>query len=157
MLKSNVVNSPSPDARFPCQMIHVLLRVAVWVLILGGAYLVFGPDLFDSSPEPSPFANESPLYLPPAKTRRESELEASSKERSLTSNESEEFRDLVRQRQSGFWQQQGVTVDEALAGIKTGRRAELASILQGRGLTREEITTFLFVVDRDQPGLLADR
>ena len=52
-------------------MIHVGLRILVWVLVLGIGYLVFGPQLFDSSDHANPFDNRAELFLPPAKTQRE--------------------------------------------------------------------------------------
>ena len=141
----------------PITMLHVLLRIIVWVLVLGGAYLVFGPTVFDSSPEPSPFASDSPLFLPPAKTQREYELEQAGNGRALDDDEAAEYRELREQRQARFWQRGGTTVEEALAGIRTERKSALARILGERGLTREEVAIYLFVVERDRPALLTDR
>ena len=138
-------------------MVHVLLRIAVWVVILGVGYLLFGPGLFDSSAPSNPLASDAPLFLPAAKTAREIELETLLGERALDADESAEYRDLVRERQAAFWQRQGVSVEEALAGTGKGRRARLARILEERGLTREEAAVFLLVVERDRPALLADR
>jgi len=138
-------------------MVHVLLRILVWVLVIGVGYLVFGPDGFDSSPEPAPFEHQAAIFLPPAKTGRESALEDAATRGPLTRAESEELLTLSRQRQSDFWQQQGTSVTEALAGVRTGRKAQLLGILQERGLSREEAGVFLVVVERDRPDLLADR
>ena len=64
-------------------MVQVLLRVAVWVLVLGGAYLVFGPQVFDSSGNNNPFQSGSEIFLPPEKTQREIEYERTQKEKEL--------------------------------------------------------------------------
>ena len=56
-------------------MIHVLLRIAVWVAVFGIGYLLFGPQLFDSPRSSNPFASKATLFLPPAKSDREFEYE----------------------------------------------------------------------------------
>ncbi|MCG6966365.1 MAG: hypothetical protein LJE59_07635 [Chromatiaceae bacterium] len=138
-------------------MIHVLLRVAVWVIVLAIGYLLIGPGVFDSSPADSPFQSDSKIFLPPAKSQRQFEYDEIQKERSLNAEESAEYRKLVQERESRFWQQQGVSVEEALSGVKTQRKARLAEILQERGMSREEAAVFFLVLERDHPELLADR
>jgi len=138
-------------------MIHVLLRVAVWVSIFGIGYLVFGPQLFDSSRGMNPFENSSQMFLPPAKSRREIEYEKMMDERKLGPDESADYLSLVRERESGFWQQEGVSVEEALSGVKSNRKAHLASILVERGLSKDEMAVFFMVLERDRPALLTDQ
>jgi hypothetical protein len=138
-------------------MIHVLLRIAVWVVVLGIGYLVLGPQVFDSSPSQSPFESNSKIFLPPARSERETEYEAVRKERNLRPEEAAEYQSLVRERESRFWQREGVSVEEALFGINTQRKARLAEILEQRGLSKEESLVFLMVVERDHPALLADQ
>lgn len=138
-------------------MLQVLLRVAVWVVVLGVGYLLFGSQLFDSSSSNNPFGVESTIFLPPSKSVRERHYEAISGERALTAEEEAEYRGLERERNAGFWQQQGVSVEEALAGVDSNRKEHLATILQQRGLSSDEISVFLFVVERDAPALLVDR
>ena len=36
-------------------MVHLLLRFAVWVVVIGFGYLVLVAGLFDSTPDDSPF------------------------------------------------------------------------------------------------------
>lgn len=138
-------------------MVQVLLRIAVWVIVLGVGYLVFGPGVFDSSPGGNPVAGNSTLFLPPAKSARELEYDTISQERALSPEESTEYLQLVRQRTSRFWQQEGVSVEEALSGVTSQRKARLVEILRERGLGGEEIGSFLIVVERDHPDLLADQ
>lgn len=138
-------------------MVHLLLRIGVWVLVLGVGYLVFGPDLFDTSPDGNPLAGHSTLYLPPHKSPRYLEYEAISQQRALNPEELAEYQHLVQQREARFWQQDGVSVEEALSGVHSGRKKRLVEILQGRGMSSEEISVFLLVVERDSPALLADR
>lgn len=137
-------------------MIQVLLRVAVWVLVLGIGYLVIGPKMFDSSEPNSPFASGSALFLPPAKTDREVEYEARAGEAELSAAELAEYRRLIQERKSKFWQREGVSVEQALSGVNMGRRERLAEILEQRGLSKDEVSVFLHVVERDHPMLLAD-
>ena len=137
-------------------MIQVLLRIAVWLVVLGIGYLVFGPGAFDSSKSSSPFETDASLYLPPARPQRLVDYEALRSERPLTAEESAEYAALVKDRQSTFWQREGVTVEEALSGVKTGRGAHLAKLLEERGLSPDEISVFFVVVERDHPSLLAD-
>lgn len=138
-------------------MIHVLLRIAVWVLVLGIAYLVFGPQLFDSSPNNNPFENSSEIYLPPAKTERQIEYEKTLKEGGLEPEDLADYQALSRHREANFWQQEGVSVEEALSGIKRQRKQRLIEILEQRGMSRDESAIFLMVVERDHPGLLSDQ
>ena len=139
------------------KMIHVLLRIAVWVAVFGIGYLVFGPQLFDSSHSTNPFESSSAIFLPPAKSAREIEYEEEMKKRKLESEEAEEYQSLVPARESEFWQREGVSVEEALSGVKKQRRQRLASILQQRGLSNDESAIFLMVVQRDHPALLEDQ
>lgn len=138
-------------------MIHVLLRIAVWVIVIGVGYLVFGPQLFDSSRNASPFQSDAKIFLPPARSERQRELETMLDENGLGPEESAEYQSIVRERQAGFWQQEGTAVEEALSGVKTHRREHLIALLQERGLSQEELFVFLAVVERDHPTLLADR
>ena len=138
-------------------MTHFLIRIAVWLVILGGAYLVFGPQLFDSSRGDNPFASTTEIFLPPAKSEREIALEALMAGRWLEPGEAEEYRSLVRERRSRFWQREGVSVEQALSGIRRGRKQRLADLLAQRGLSPDDAAVFLTVVERDHPELLADR
>lgn len=138
-------------------MIHVLLRIAVWVTVFGVAYLVFGPQLFDSSRNANPFESGSEIFLPPAKTQRELKYEGLISQRKLGPEESAEYLSLVREREAGFWQQEGLSVEEALSGVNNRRIEHLAAVLEQRGLSKEESTIFLMVVKRDRPDLLEDR
>lgn len=138
-------------------MIHVLLRIGVWLAVFGIGYLVFGPQLFDSSRTANPFESDSTMFLPPAKSDREIEYEELSKERSLDPDESAEYQSLVLGRESNFWQSGGVSVEEALSGVKTQRKQHLASILEQRGMSYEESAIFFMVLERDHPALLRDQ
>ena len=138
-------------------MVHLLLRIAVWVVVLGIGYLLFGPGLFDSTPDESPFESSSTIFLPPPKSQLHLEYDEISRERALTAEELADYRSLVQERESRFWQQQGVSVEQALAGVQTQRKERLATILEQRGLTKEEAVVFFFVVERDHPALLKDR
>jgi hypothetical protein len=144
-------------AREEGKMIQVLLRIAVWVLVLGGGYLVFGPQLFDSSGKDNPFESDSKIFLPPQKTKPQIDYERIMQERRLQPEELAEYQALSQKREANFWQQAGVSVEEALSGIQRQRKQSLAKILQQRGMSRDEIAIFLMVVERDHPGLLADR
>lgn len=138
-------------------MIHVGLRILVWMLVLGIGYLVFGPRLFDSSDHASPFDNRAELFLPPAKTQRELEYEDLRQRRTLSPEELTEYEALVRNRRAAFWKGSDLSVAEALSGVATQRKAHLAALLRQRGLTDEEVGVFLTVVGRDQPALLVDK
>lgn len=138
-------------------MIHVILRITIWVLVLGIGYLVLGPEVFDSSSRESPFQGQAQIFLPPAKSPRLLEYEQARQQRALSAEEQAEYRRLVQERQSRFWQQEGVSVEEALSGIKTHRQEHLATILEQRGVSPEEAAIFFLVLDRDHPELLADR
>ena len=139
------------------KMIHVLLRIAVWVAVFGIGYLVFGPELFDSSHSTNPFESNSKIFLPPAKSAREIKYEEVMKKRKLEPGEAAEYQSLVVTRKSKFWQQEGVSVEEALSGVKKQRKQRLTSILQQRGLSNDESAVFLMVVQRDHPALLEDQ
>lgn len=138
-------------------MIHVALRIAVWVVILGGAYLLFGPELFDSSRGENPFETAEAIYLPPAKSAQEREYERLAEAGQLSPADQQAYLALVKERQAQFWQRSGTTVADSLTGVETGRLPYLVQRLEERGLSADEIRVFLGVVQRDQPGLLADR
>lgn len=137
-------------------MIHVLLRVAVWVAVFGIGYLVFGPQLFDSSQSANPFETDARMFLPPAKPPRQLQYEEAMKSRRLGPEELADYRSLVLERESNFWQREGVTVEETLSGVKTQRKAYLAKILAQRGMSKEESVIFFMVIERDHPALLVD-
>jgi hypothetical protein len=138
-------------------VVQVLLRIAVWVLVLGIGYLLFGPGLFDSSGGSSPFERDAVLFLPPPRSQRLVALDRVRRERVLDPGEVAEYRLLVEQRQSAFWQRDGLSVAQALSGVSTDRRAELLRLLEQRGATSEEAAVFLLVAERDHPDLLRDR
>lgn len=138
-------------------MIQVVLRILVWLLVFGIGYLVFGPTLFDSSDGVNPFENPATIYLPAEKTEQQLAYEKLIDERQLTPEESADYLSLVRERESGFWRQEGVSVEQALADVTQGRKARLVEILEQRGLSREEMAVFFAVVERDNPTLLEDR
>ena len=138
-------------------MIQFFARIAVWVLVIGFGYLLFGPELFDSSHSENPFTNDATLFLPPVKTQRLIEYEAILNERALSEQEADEYRSLVRDRQSRFWQGGGMSVEDALADVKTGRKGRLIEILVQRGMSQNELAIFFMVLERDHPVLLADR
>lgn len=138
-------------------MIHVVLRVLVWVLVLGIGYLVFGPQLFDSSDTANPFGRSSTLFLPPAKQQREIEFEHALERRGLSTKERAEYEALVQARRANFWKGEDTSVEEALAGITTNRSFHLMDLLEQRGWSRQEAAMFLTVVRRDNPELLKDR
>ena len=138
-------------------MIHVLLRIAVWVVVFGIGYLVFGSHLFDSSQSANPFESGSTIFLPPAKSDRQNEYEELMQTRKLDSDELAEYRSLASERESKFWQREGVSVEEALSGVERQRKRHLASILEQRGMSNEESAIFFMVVERDHPALLDDQ
>ncbi|MCW9078905.1 MAG: hypothetical protein OQK74_07005 [Gammaproteobacteria bacterium] len=138
-------------------MIHVLLRIAVWVMVFGIGYLVFGSQLFDSSQSADPFESATTIFLPPAKSDRQIEYEELMKMRKLEPEEFAKYRSLVLERESKFWQREGVSVEEALSGVKKQRKQYLASILEQRGMSIDESAIFFMVVERDHPALLDDR
>ncbi|MBT8429799.1 MAG: hypothetical protein KJN79_07790, partial [Gammaproteobacteria bacterium] len=79
------------------------------------------------------------------------------KTRKLEPEEFAQYQSLVRQRESKFWQREGVSVEEALSGVKSQRKQHLASILEQRGMSVDESAIFLMVVARDHPALLEDQ
>ena len=138
-------------------MIHVVLRVLVWVAVLGVGYLVFGPQLFDSSETANPFGRSSTLFLPPAKQQREIEFERMIEQRGLGAKERAEYDALVQARRANFWKGEDTPVEEALADVTTQRSIYLMSLLEQRGWSRQEAAMFVTVVRRDHPELLEDR
>lgn len=137
--------------------IHLLLRIGVWVAVLGIGYLVFGPGLFDSADSNNPFHNRSQLYLPPPKPARLIEYEHRMGGNKLGPTERAEYQSLAREWKARFWKGEDVTVEEALSGVKDHRGERLAAILKERGLSRNEISVFFMMVQRDRPSLLEDR
>jgi len=137
-------------------VIHVLLRIAVWVAVFGIGYLVFGPQLFDSSQSANPFETDARMFLPPAKLPRQLGYEEAMKARRLEPEELADYQSLVLERESKFWQREGVSVEEALSGVKTERKEYLAKILSERGMSKDESVIFFMVIERDHPALLAD-
>lgn len=137
-------------------MIHVLLRVAVWVSVFAVGYLIFGPELFDSSDGKSPFTTETRLYLPPAKPQQLIEYEAAFAAGKLAPDAQADYRAMLKAYQAEFWQGRDLSVSEALAGVERGRRAHLTDLLADRGLSGQEAGIFMMVVDRDKPELLRD-
>lgn len=138
-------------------MIHVLPKVVVWLVVIGAAYLIFGPQSFDSSGGGDPLRNaSSQLYLPPAKSERlvgyEQRLEAGQ----LQPEEFSEYQAVAKAYQASFWKGNGLSVEEALSGVDSHRIEHLASILAERGLSKEEASIFFTVLMRDHPELLED-
>ncbi len=138
-------------------MIQVLLRIAIWLIVLGIGYLMIGPQVFDSSGNASPFKSVSALYLPPPRSPRLAEYETLAQQRPLNPDEMADYRALDKSRNATFWQQQGISVESALADVTSQRRQHLVTLLQQGGATNEEIATFLLVAGRDHPDLLKDR
>ncbi|MCP5299848.1 MAG: hypothetical protein H6954_09085 [Chromatiaceae bacterium] len=138
-------------------MTHVIVRIVIWALIIGAAYLYFGPKGLDSSGGDGMFENASPMYLPPPRSPRLVELEGLAEQGSLTSGQTAELQSLQQQRLSGFWAGSGQTVEAALAEVPVQRRVRLAEILQQRGLTPDEMAAFFIVLNRDHRTLLDDR
>lgn len=139
-------------------MIHVALKIGVWLCLLGVFYLVFGPQAFDSSNLADPLQNASSrIYLPPTKPPRLVELENRLHGGGLQADETSEFRSLAREYQGRFWKGDGVTVEQALSGVREQRRQRLLELLKERGLTDEEVSVFWAVLNRDHPAMLADR
>ena len=139
-------------------MIHVLPKIVVWLVVIGIAYWIFGPKSFDSSGGGNPLQNvSSQLFLPPAKSERlvgyEQRLEAGQ----LQPEEFPEYQALAKAYQGRFWEGNGMSVEEALSGVKNHRVENLASILSERGLSKEERFVFFTVLKRDHPELLEDR
>ena len=139
-------------------MIHVLPKIAVWLLVIGGAYLIFGPQSFDSSGGGNPLQNgSSQLYLPPAKSDRLMSYERRLEAGQLRPAEFAEYQALAKTHQSSFWEGDGLSVEQALSDVENNRSEHLASILAKRGLSNEEQAVFFTVLKRDHPELLEDR
>lgn len=138
-------------------MLHIALRLLLWIAVLVAGYLLLGPDGFDSSGDANPFATQEPLYLPPVRPARLIELEQAMQEGATDATAMAEYQALVRERQAGFWKGDGLTLESALAGVERGRRDRLIGLLRERGASDEEISVFLGVVARDRPKLLVDR
>lgn len=139
-------------------MIHVLPKIVVWLLVLGVAYFIFGPQGFNSSREGNPLKDgSSELFLPPAKSERLMSYERRLEAGRLQPAEFSEYQALAKAHQSSFWQGSGMSVEEALSGVSKNRSGHLASMLSERGLSKEEQSIFFTVLKRDNPGLLEDR
>lgn len=138
-------------------MVQVWLRVGVWVMVFGIAYLMFGPQFFDGSRSANPVGSHTQLYLPPAKSMRETELAQLAEQGRLDAAQQAEYVDLREGRQARFWQGDGTSVEQALAGVATQRKAHLAALLRQRGLSDLEAGLFMMAVERDYPRLLEDR
>ena len=138
-------------------MIYVLLKIAVWVLVIGIGYFVFGPQGINSSDGGNTLQNASTqLFLPPAKSERLKGYERSLAAGELQPAEYGEYQALSKAHQSSFWKGSELSVEQALSGVKNHRSEHLASILQKRGLSMEELSIFFTVLKRDHPELLAD-
>ena len=61
-----------------------------------------------------------------------------------------EYRSLVCGRQSRFWQDGGVSLEEVLAGVITERKARLIEILIKRGMSEDKLAIFFTVLERDR-------
>ena len=139
-------------------MILVIPKILVWLLVIGGAYLIFGPQSFDSSGGGNSLQNESaPLFLPPAKSDRLISYERRLEAGQLQPAEFVEYKTLAKTHQSSFWEGDGLSVEEALFEVKINRSEHLASLLAKRGLSKEEQAIFFTVLKRDHPELLEDR
>jgi hypothetical protein len=139
-------------------MIYVLPKIAVWLLVIGGAYWMLGPQSFDSSREENALQHQSPqLFLPPAKPDRLLSYERRYEAGRLEPSEFSEYQALVNAYQDSFWEGDGLSVEEALSEVKEKRGEGLASLLAERGLTREEQAIFMTVLMRDHPEILDDR
>ena len=136
-------------------MIHVLPKIVVWLVLIGGAYLIFGPQSFDSSGGADTLhTGASQLFLPPAKPERLLRYERRLKTGQLQAAEFSEYQTLVKTYRSKFWVGDGLSVEEALSGVEDSRDEHLASILEERGLSKEEQSIFFTVLKRDHPELL---
>lgn len=138
-------------------MIQVSLRIAVWLIVIGIGYFIFGPELFDGPGNNKQLTDGRPLFLPPVKQHRLVELENLLNKGTLSGNEVREYQSLVQERRSSFWTGKETSVEAALAGIKSGRKHRLIEILSERGLSGDELAVFLTVVQRDHAHLLEDR
>lgn len=139
-------------------MIHVWLKIGVWVAVFGIGYLVFGPQLFDSSGVGGPVqGSASQLFLPPAKPKRLIDYERRLALGQLETDEFPEYQALSKAHQGSFWEGGEVSVEQALAGVKHHRGQHLAAILEERGLSKAEQSIFFTVLKRDYPDLLEDR
>jgi hypothetical protein len=139
-------------------MIQVLPKIVLWVVLIGMAYAVFGPQTFNSSGSGNPLnGSPSQLYLPPAKPERLIVYEQRLSLGTLQPEEFSAYQALSRKHQASFWDGQDKTVEEALSGVTQDRGDYLAAILDERGLSKEEQSIFFTVLKRDHPGLLEDR
>lgn len=136
-------------------MIHVLPKIVVWLVLIGGAYLAFGPQSFDSSGGVDTLhTGSSQLFLPPAKSKRLLRYERRLEAGQLQAAEFSEYQALVKTYRRKFWAGDGLSVKEALSGVEGNRVERLASILEERGLSEEERSIFFTVLKRDHPELL---
>jgi len=153
-----VATSAASNDGVEINMIHVLLKILVWVVVLGVGYFVFGPQSFDSSDGGGPFRDSSSeLFLPPAKPDRLIDYERRLAADQLQPAEFAGYQALAKAHQSDFWKGRDLTVEKALAGVRSNRGRHLVAILRERGLSKEEQSIFLTVLQRDHPELLEDR
>lgn len=138
-------------------MIQVGLRVLVWALVLGMAFVLFGPGVFDSGRDSNPVGSQEPLYLPPEKSAQLLAWERQAAAGTLTADERAAYEAEARAWQTRFWSGSELSVEAALADVSAGRRSHLVATLISRGLAEDEVAVFLAVVVRDRPDLLADR
>ncbi len=138
-------------------MIHVVLRILVWVAVLGGALLLFGPEVFDSGRNANPVGSNAPLYLPPAKSAQLLAWEAKAADGVLGAEDRAAYAAGVRAWRARFWSGTDTSVEALLEGVNTGRQAHLVEVLKARGLAEDEVAVFLAVVTRDRPDLLQDQ
>lgn len=139
-------------------MIHVFLKIMVWVVVLGIGYFIFGPQSFDSSGGGNPFrSSSSQLFLPPAKSERLMAYERRLATGQLQPAEFPDYQVLAKAHQGSFWEGDELSVEEALSGVRKNRGEHLASVLEKRGLSKEEQSIFFTVLQRDHPELLEDR
>lgn len=137
-------------------MIHVLLKIGVWLVVFGIGYLVFGPKLFDSFSHDESPQSTATLYLPPPKPQRLVELEGHLNNGGLDPGDTAEYQSLAKKWQANFWKGNGLSVEQALSGVKDHRRERLTAILAERGLSGDELSFFFMAVNRDHPSLLVD-
>jgi hypothetical protein len=139
-------------------MIQIVPKILVWIVVIGIAYMMFGPQAFDSSGRGDPLHGSSAQrYLPPAKPERLVSYEQRLFAGKLQPEEFSAYQALSRKYQGSFWDGRETTVEEALSGVKLHRGEHLAAILEELGLSQEEQSIFFTVLKRDHPALLEDR
>ena len=137
-------------------MIHVGLRVLVWAAVLGMAFLLFGPAIFDSSQPANPVGSTAPLFLPPAKSAQLLAWERQVADGSLRAESRAAYEAEAAAWRARFWSGDDTAVETVLSGVHHGKQDYLVEVLAARGLANDEIAVFLAVVARDRPDLLQD-